>query len=157
MWAISEGTVCIRNQNGNDFWKKRPDIFHWPPGEALNTHSAALNWRHCTLALRRKRHLAPVFLPEKFQGQTSLERYSPRATRSWTRLSGLSTVHLWGKQEGRRSILHEATNGSGLTDPLKGFPKPYWELLSFSIYLCPRKQLCHRTVWLLLFKDVLAG
>ena len=74
---------------------------------------------------RRKWHPAPVFLPGKFQGQRSLERYSPWGHKESDTTEGLSTVHLRGKQEGRRSILHEATNGSGLTDPMKGFPKPY--------------------------------
>lgn len=81
-----------------------------------------------------------VFLPGKFQGQTrpgEIQSTGPQG--SWTRLRDWALYTCGGSRRGRRSILHEATNGSGLTDPLKGFPKPYWELLPFSIYLCPRE------------------
>ena len=40
---------------------------------------------------RRKRQLTPLLLPGESHGQSRLVGYSPRATKSWTRLKRLST------------------------------------------------------------------
>ena len=70
-----------------------------------------------------------VFLPGKFQGQRSLERYSPRGHKESTGhdCGGLSTAHLRGNQEGRQgaSYMRVQTVLASLT-PWR-VPKPYFE------------------------------
>lgn len=156
MWAISEGTQSVLEIKSGMILKETARHFSLATRVKPSSHILQ-PWTDATVHLpwRRKRHPAQSSCLENSRRRRAWRDTVHRATRvghDW----GLSTVHLWGSRRGKRRASYMRLQMVLASWPPERIPKPYWELLPFSI-LMSQEATVPQNCLTAIVQDVLAG